>query len=79
MTAAALLWCLACVRSCRASHAQKVVRALKTAEDVEAFVRGWRTHFLAVMQPAYLPPHWSVVARVANSSAGAGPPAPSSS
>ena len=35
---------------------------------LEAFVRGWRQHFLEAMQPAFLPPHWSVDARVSNSS-----------
>lgn len=35
---------------------------------VEAFVKGWRRHFLDSMRPRFLPPHWSVDSRVANSS-----------
>jgi len=35
---------------------------------IEAFVRGWRQHFLDSMAPQHLPAHWSVGARVANSS-----------
>ncbi len=38
-------------------------------EALEAFVRGWRQHFLDSMSPRFLPPHWRVDARVANSSA----------
>ncbi|PNH10564.1 Exonuclease 3'-5' domain-containing protein 2 [Tetrabaena socialis] len=51
------------------SHAQVVVATLGGQEELEAFVRGWRRHFLATMQPRFMPPHWNVDARVANSSA----------
>lgn len=37
-------------------------------EALEGFVRGWRQHFLDVMAPRHMPPHWRVDARVANSS-----------
>lgn len=47
------------------SHASVVVAALD-APGIEAFVRGWRQHFLD-MKPRFLPPFWSVDARVANS------------
>ncbi len=40
------------------------------AEAIEAFVHGWREHFIGAMRPRYLPPYWSVEARVRNS----GPP-----
>jgi hypothetical protein len=53
---------------CRVPHAERVVDALAGPADIEAFVRGWRAHFLAAMRPRFLPPHWSVDARVANSS-----------
>jgi hypothetical protein len=36
--------------------------------ELEGFVRGWRQHFLDAMRPHFLPPHWRVDARVANSS-----------
>lgn len=36
---------------------------------LEAFVRGWRSHFLETMQPKFLPPFWSVDSRVKNSAA----------
>eukprot|EP00798_Chlamydomonas_sp_ICE-L_P022880 gene22880-30055_t len=50
------------------SHADKVVGGLDPSA-IEAFVRGWRSHFLETMKPQFLPPHWSVDSRVANSSA----------
>jgi hypothetical protein len=36
---------------------------------LEEFVRGWRQHFLDIMQPKFLPAFWSVDSRVRNSSA----------
>ncbi|GAX75718.1 hypothetical protein CEUSTIGMA_g3161.t1 [Chlamydomonas eustigma] len=36
--------------------------------QLEAFVRGWRQHFLDVMKPRFLSPYWSVNSRVTNSS-----------
>jgi hypothetical protein len=42
------------------------------AAALEQFVRGWRQHFLATMDPRHLPAHWSVHARVSNSSVHAG-------
>ncbi len=41
--------------------------AVQSSEQIEAFVRGWRRHFLDSMRPQYLPPFWSVDSRVANS------------
>ncbi|WIA22364.1 hypothetical protein OEZ85_004673 [Tetradesmus obliquus] len=38
------------------------------------FIRDWRRHFLAAMQPKFLPPFWSVDARVKNSSGTDMPP-----
>jgi hypothetical protein len=38
---------------------------------LEAFVKGWRRHFLDSMRPRHLPAFWSVDARVANSSGAA--------
>ncbi|KXZ48660.1 hypothetical protein GPECTOR_26g563 [Gonium pectorale] len=51
------------------SHAEVVVRSLGGRAELEAFIRGWRAHFLASMRPRFLPPHWRVDARVANSAA----------
>ena len=51
----------------RKSHASLVVASVD-AQGIDAFVRGWRQHFLDVMRPRFLPPHWSVNARVRNSS-----------
>ncbi|EFJ48844.1 hypothetical protein VOLCADRAFT_104579 [Volvox carteri f. nagariensis] len=51
------------------SHAELVVRALGGRDKLEGFVRGWRQHFLDTMRPRFMPPHWRVDARVANSSA----------
>jgi hypothetical protein len=42
------------------SHEELVVEALKTHEDVETFVKRWRSHFLASMKPKFLPDHWNV-------------------
>ncbi|GIL71233.1 hypothetical protein Vretimale_2894 [Volvox reticuliferus] len=50
------------------SHAELVVRALGGRDRLEAFVRGWRQHFLDTMRPQFMPNHWRVDARVANSS-----------
>jgi hypothetical protein len=38
-------------------HGQSVVAR---TEDVQAFIRRWREHFLNVMQPRFLPAHWDV-------------------
>jgi len=54
------------------SHAHVVVSALLAepgGRGIEDFVRGWRAHFLEAMRPRFLPPHWSIDSRVANSAA----------
>ncbi|KAG2490455.1 hypothetical protein HYH03_011091 [Edaphochlamys debaryana] len=51
-------------------HAEAVVKAVQAEGGrgaVEAFIRGWRQHFLDAMAPNCMPPHWRVDARVANS------------
>ncbi len=48
---------------------QGVVEQPADEAAIEEFVRGWRRHFLAVMQPRFLPPYWDVYARATNSSA----------
>ena len=53
---------------CRRSHASIVVSGM-SEEDIDAFVRGWRQHFLDSMCPRFMPPHWSVNSRVRNGSA----------
>ena len=35
-------------------------------EDIEAFIRDWRQHFLDTMEPKHMPPHWSVEGRYAS-------------
>ncbi len=60
------LLCLLWSDGCRVSHAERVVDGL-SEERIEAFVRGWRAHFLSTMRPRHLPPHWSVDSRVASS------------
>ena len=32
-------------------------------EDLPAFIRSWRSHFVSVMRPMHLPEHWSVEGR----------------
>jgi hypothetical protein len=54
---------------CRRSHASLVVERLLEAVALEEFVRAWRRHFLERMSPRFLPPHWDVNSRVANSDA----------
>ena len=41
------------------SHAEMLVERLKTREDVNKFCNQWRSHFISVLQPKYLPPHWA--------------------
>ncbi|GLC42735.1 hypothetical protein PLESTB_001132900 [Pleodorina starrii] len=50
------------------SHAELVVGALGGRDSLELFIRGWRQHFLDSMRPRFMPRHWRVDARVANSS-----------
>jgi hypothetical protein len=33
---------------------------MKKVQDLDAFIREWRQHFVDVMKPQFLPPHWSV-------------------
>jgi hypothetical protein len=42
------------------THEQMVVEQLQTAEQVEAFVKKWRHHFVDMMQPKHLPRFWQV-------------------
>lgn len=53
----------------RRSHASLVVERLLETGAIEEFVRSWRRHFLELMSPKFLPPHWDVNSRVANSDA----------
>lgn len=57
------------------SHGHKVVSQMSLGQ-LEDFVKGWRQHFLDTAQPRHLPAHWSVDARVTNSSDPAGRPDP---
>jgi hypothetical protein len=41
----------------RIEHGQQVIAQ---TEDVQAFVRRWREHFLSTMQPKFLPQHWGL-------------------
>jgi hypothetical protein len=41
----------------RVEHGRHVVGQV---DDVEAFIRSWRAHFVEIMQPRFLPAHWSV-------------------
>jgi hypothetical protein len=50
-------------------HGKQVVDTLRGAEGVAEFVRGWRRHFVRTLEPRFLSEHWSVDARVANSTA----------
>mmetsp|Transcript_45678 Transcript_45678/g.105419 ORF Transcript_45678/g.105419 Transcript_45678/m.105419 type:complete len:325 (+) Transcript_45678:1013-1987(+) len=50
-------------------HGKKVVDELGGPDEVADFVRAWRRHFVETMKPRFLSAHWSVDARVANSTA----------
>ena len=41
------------------THGEVVARALSTDEQRNQFVKRWRCHFLAVMQPTHMPAHWN--------------------
>jgi hypothetical protein len=68
MTAAALP--ARSIRSDWVSHGKAVVERIVSQEGhegLEAFVKGWRAHFLEAMQPRYMHPHWGINNRVRSS------------
>jgi hypothetical protein len=45
-------------------HGYYVIQKLDTEEKIEEFVKLWRNHFIATMQPEYMPYGWSVDFRI---------------
>jgi len=42
------------------SHEERLVKQLKTHQDIEHFVRRWRKHFLETMKPKFMPIGWDL-------------------
>lgn len=52
-----------CSRNCAVSHGEIVISAIPDADQQQEFIQMWRRHFVAHVEPKYLPPNWSVERR----------------
>lgn len=42
------------------TQGELIVEQLKSLEEIQAFIQRWRTHFVEIMRPMFLPKHWSI-------------------